>query len=199
MKSFKSWPESLLIPSRLGFASANLGSGDLAGGASSLGIHRRRLGWQVAALFGFLLLCFASAGLGATMTSSSVTTWYQTLTKPTWNPPDWIFGPVWSVLYLMIAVAGWLVWRKGPAENVLRVWTPYLAQLALNTAWSGIFFGLRQPGWAFVEVLLLWLSIVATMVVFAPRSKVAAFLFAPYLAWVSFAAFLNLTIWRLNS
>lgn len=194
MRAFEQWPASVL----LGGPSMKLSGVNLAGG-SSWGLSRRSPGWQAAALFGFLVLCFGSAGLGAAMTNASVTTWYPTLTKPSWNPPDWLFGPVWSLLYLMIAVAGWLVWRRGPAEHPVRLWLPYLAQLALNTAWSGIFFGLRQPGWAFAEVLLLWAAIVATMLVFAPRSKLAAALFAPYLAWVSFAAYLNLTIWRLNA
>jgi len=150
-------------------------------------------------LFVFLVACFGAAGIGSALTTSALGDWYPTLTKPSFNPPNWIFGPVWTVLYLMMAIAGWFAWRAGPPPPAAAVWTPYFTQLALNTAWSGIFFYLHAPGWAFAEIILLWLAIAATIAAFARRSKVAAWLLVPYLAWVSFAALLNFSLWRLNS
>ena len=147
----------------------------------------------------FLFVCFAAAGIGSWWTASSLSTWYQALDKPSWNPPDAVFGPVWTTLYIMMAVSAWFVWKQGPPPAPGVVWPPFSAQLALNTAWSGVFFGLRQPGWAFAELLLLWLAIAATIAVFRRRSRAAAWLLAPYLAWVTFAGALNFMIWRLNA
>ena len=146
----------------------------------------------------FLVVCFAAAGIGGAVTTPKIATWYATLAKPSWNPPNWIFGPVWSALYFCMAVAAWLVWRQGgfPSANVPL--TLFAVQLALNVLWSYIFFGLEKPGLAFGEVLLLWAAIAATMIVFWQRSMIAGILFVPYLAWVSFASVLNFTIWRLN-
>jgi len=118
--------------------------------------------------------------------------------KPTWNPPDWLFGPVWSILYFMMAVAAWLVWRtcEWNKSRPALIW--FGIQLALNTAWSFLFFGMQRPDIALAEILSLWLAIAATFIAFTRRSIAAAILFAPYLAWTSFAVFLNFTIWRLN-
>jgi benzodiazapine receptor len=146
----------------------------------------------------FLVACFGAAAIGSSLTTSALSDWYPTLAKPSFNPPNWIFGPVWTVLYLMMAVAGWLAWRVGPPPSATAVWTPYFTQLALNTAWSGIFFYLHSPGWAFAEIILLWLAIAATIIMFYRRRPLAAWLLTPYLAWVTFAALLNLAIWRLN-
>lgn len=146
----------------------------------------------------FVALCFAAAGIGAWLTDSSVNTWYQTINKPTWNPPDWVFGPVWTVLYAMMGIAAWLAWLRPAPPTALQTWTPFGVQLALNTAWSGIFFGLRQPGWALAEMIPLWLAIAATIYVFRQRSRTAAWLLVPYLAWVTFALVLNFELWRLN-
>lgn len=157
------------------------------------------LGWQVAWLIGLVAVTFGAAALGSTVTSSSLDGWYPTLTKPAWNPPNWIFGPVWTTLYLLMAIAAWLVYRRGgwrPARGALGL---YGLQLALNVAWSAIFFGLRAPGLAFAEILLLWLAITATGFAFGMHSRVAALLLVPYLAWTSFAALLNFTLWRLNA
>ena len=147
----------------------------------------------------FIAIGFGAAGLGALATTSSVGGWYQTLNKPSWTPPAWIFGPVWSALYLMMAVAAWLVWcRRGwKGSSVAMTW--FGVQLALNSLWSIIFFGLNQPGWAFVEILFLWLAISATAIAFCRVSTAAAWLLLPYLAWSTFAACLNFAIWRLNS
>jgi benzodiazapine receptor len=121
--------------------------------------------------------------------------WYQTIAKPTWTPPGWLFGPVWTVLYLMIAVAGWLVWGNHEARPARPIWA---AQLLLNGLWSPVMFGLHQIGLALAVVVLMWLSIAAFIVVAWRPARTAALLFVPYLAWVSFAAALNFAIWMLN-
>jgi translocator protein len=152
---------------------------------------------QILALVGFLVACFAVAGLGAAWTASSLDAWYPALNKPSWNPPNWIFGPVWSLLYLMMATSAWLVWRVDDPSK-WRALGLFAVQLLLNLAWSGIFFGLRQPGLAFGEILLLWAAIAATIWSFRRYSGWAAALLVPYLAWVTFASILNFAIWRLN-
>ena len=152
-------------------------------------------------MFGLMIslaICFAAAGIGGAVTTPKIGTWYATLRKPAWNPPNWIFGPVWSALYFCMAVAAWFVWRQGGFLGAKVPLTLFGVQLLLNVLWSCIFFGLEKPGLAFGEVLLLWLAIAATMIVFWQRSMIAGILFVPYLAWVSFASFLNFTIWRLN-
>lgn len=154
---------------------------------------------KVAWLLGLVAICLAAAGVGGALTSLSVGDWYQTLTKPSWTPPDWVFGPVWTALYVMMAVSAWLIWRQGgwrPAKVPLGL---FALQLALNVAWSAIFFSLRSPALAFVEILALWLAIAATVISFWGRSTAAALLLVPYLAWTTFAALLNFAIWRLNS
>ncbi len=123
---------------------------------------------------------------------------YQELVQPTWAPPPWLFGPVWTVLYALIAVSGWLVWRRAGWAGARAALTVYAVQLLLNALWTPLFFGAGMFGVAFVEIVLLWLSIVATIVLFARHSRPAAALLVPYLAWVSFAAALNLAIWLLN-
>ncbi len=153
----------------------------------------RRHPWL--ALLLLIVVCFAVAGLGGLATTPSIPNWYAGLVKPSWTPPNWIFGPVWSVLYLAMAVAAWLVWRKG---ECLAPMVLFGAQLALNAAWSWLFFSLHSPGAALVDIVLLWAAIAATMLAFWRRSPAAGLLFAPYLAWVSFAAVLNFAIWRLN-
>lgn len=150
----------------------------------------------VLGLGGWLLLCFAAASLGAVFMPGQ---WYAALQKPSWNPPGWVFGPVWTALYTMMAVAAWLVWKQGGFAAQRRGLTPFLVQLALNAAWTPLFFGLHRPGLALAEILLLWLAIVWTIASFWPVHRVAAGLLLPYLAWVSFAAVLNGTLWRLNA
>lgn len=125
--------------------------------------------------------------------------WYATLRKPSWNPPAWVFGPVWTALYTMMAVAAWLVWRRGGWAAQRRPLALFLVQLALNAGWTPLFFGLKSPGLALAEIGLLWLAIVGTLIAFARVSRAAAWLLAPYLAWVSFAAALNFALWRLNA
>ena len=142
-------------------------------------------------------ICFAAAGIGSQFTAASAGSWYAALAKPSWTPPGWVFGPVWSLLYLAMGVSAWLVWRT--REAVRDPLMLFALQLAVNASWSGLFFGLRSPGAAFAEILLLWFAILATLTVFWRRSLLAGLLLLPYLLWVSFAAALNLAIWRLNS
>lgn len=146
------------------------------------------------ALSVFFLLSFAAALFGAQFPPGD---WYAQLVKPSWNPPDWIFAPVWTILYAAMAVAAWLVWREVTSERraPLAVWT---LQLVLNALWSWIFFGLHRPGWAAIEIGLLWLAILATTILFWRVRRVAGALLLPYLVWVSFAAVLNVALWWLN-
>jgi benzodiazapine receptor len=146
-----------------------------------------------------LTACFTAAALGAWFNVEPIRDWYPTLRKPTWTPPDWVFAPVWSILYLLMAVAAWLVWRRAGWPGSLTALVLFFVQLALNAVWSGLFFQLHSPGSAFLEILLLWCAIVATLWSFGRISGWAAGLFAPYLLWVTFATILNGTIWRMNS
>jgi len=157
---------------------------------------RRRSFWL--ALIAFLALTFAVAAIGGAVTATSVDSWYPTLNKPAFNPPDWIFGPVWSALYLMMALSAALVWSRAlpPARRTAIAW--FLIQLALNLGWSLLFFGLHQVTFAFGWLVLLWLAIAMTIHRFWPISRAAGLLLIPYLAWVGFAGLLNFLIWRLN-
>ena len=150
--------------------------------------------WQVLALF--VAICLAVGLLAGWATSRSVTEWYPTLEKPEWTPPAALFAPVWTILYVMMAIAAWLVWRDGKRPRRALVF--FFVQLFLNGLWSFLFFGLRMPGLALIEILILWLMILVTLISFAYRSTPAALMMAPYLAWVSFAMLLNASIWRLN-
>ena len=141
-------------------------------------------------------ICFGVAALGSIWTAGSVDGWYQGIQKPSWNPPDWIFGPVWTLLYSAMAVAVWDVWRSNrDAKNAIII---FAIQLGLNALWSALFFGLHSPGWAFVEIVVLIVSIVITMIAFYRRLPRASMLLSPYLAWTVFAAVLNGSIWCLN-
>lgn len=153
---------------------------------------------KLPALAGFLVASFGAAAIGGAATATSVGTWYRTLHKPTWNPPDWIFGPVWTLLYVCMAVAAWRVWRGSEPEAGRRTLILFGVQLGLNALWSVLFFGLRQPGWAFAEVIVFWACLVLLLVRFGRADRIATTLWAPYVAWVSFASVLNGTIWWLN-
>lgn len=146
----------------------------------------------------FLVLAFAAAGLGALATASSVDTWYGSLEKPAWNPPRAVFGPVWTILYILMAVATWRVWRVGDPLSARVTVALYALQLALNALWSILFFGRQSPGAALVDILALWLVLAVIFIRFWNRDRIAAALWAPYLLWVSFAIALNTAIWRLN-
>lgn len=123
---------------------------------------------------------------------------YASLERPAWAPPGWLFGPVWTALYALMALAAWLVWRRGGWAAQRRPLTLYLVQLALNALWTPIFFGLRQPGLAFAEIVALLIAIVATLCAFWKASRVAGALLAPYLVWVAFATALSFSLWRMN-
>lgn len=146
-------------------------------------------------LVAFLALAFGVLLLGASATSPSFVEWYPTLRKPSWTPPGWAFGPVWTLLYPMVAVSGWRAWREGRGRKRLLI---YLVQMALNAAWPWLFFAARQPALALVDVVVLFAAILATAVAFWRVHRGAALLLVPYLGWVGFAAALNYAIWRLN-
>lgn len=145
-----------------------------------------------------LILCFAVAGVGGLVTTPNIPNWYADLAKPSWTPPDWVFGPVWSILYFSMAIAAWLVWRQAGLASSAVPMALFGVQLLLNGLWSWLFFGLHSPRAAAIDVVLLWIAIAATTVAFWRQSTVAGMLFVPYLAWVSFASVLNLAIWQLN-
>ncbi len=146
-----------------------------------------------------ILLCQIAGVIGGFFTASSVNTWYATLTKPTFNPPNWLFSPVWITLYGLMGIAFFLVWRKGfQTEGVQSAIIFFSVQLILNTLWSILFFGLKNPLLAFIEIIILWDFILITMLKFKRVSKLAGYLFVPYLLWVSFAAVLNFFLWYLN-
>ncbi len=146
-----------------------------------------------------LLLPAGTAVVGSAATASSVSTWYPQLEKPGFSPPSWVFGPVWTALYAMMGIADHLVAASGaPEQQVQTARRTYFAKLALNGLWSVLFFGLRSPAAALVEIVLLWGAIVATIAAFARISRTAALLLVPYLLWTTFAAILNGAIWRLN-
>jgi tryptophan-rich sensory protein len=153
---------------------------------------------DVLGLVVFLVLCLVVSGIGAAITATSVGTWYQALEKPPFNPPDWIFAPVWTTLYGLMAIAGWRVWRGPRFELTRQALTVFAVQLALNLAWSFIFFGLQQIGLALIEIVILLLAIIANTILFWRIDRWAGVLFVPYLLWVTFATVLNASLWMLN-
>jgi len=152
-------------------------------------------GRQTVALGGWLALCFAAAG-GTVFVSTDG--WYAGLQKPSWNPPAWVFGPAWRLLYILMAAAARFVWREGGWKTQGKALASFLVQWLLNALWTPLFFGMHRPGLALAEIIVLWLAIAATLASFWRVRKIAGVLLAPYLAWVSFAAVLNAAIWRLN-
>lgn len=152
---------------------------------------------QIVGLLVWLVIVGAAAALGS-IASVQAPEFYRELTRPEWAPPGWLFGPVWTTLYLMMAIAAWLVWRERGAHHARAALTLFLGQLALNALWSWLFFAWRQGLWSFVDILLLLALIVATVIAFWRIRPLAGALLLPYLAWVSFAAVLNFTTWRLN-
>jgi translocator protein len=153
-----------------------------------------RTGHRLLVLAGFLAAVAVVAGIGAIGVQGAAAE-YDGLERPAWAPPSWLFGPVWSALYMMIAVAGWLVWRRAGFGWPL---VAYAAQLALNAVWTPLFFGTGAYGLAFADIIALWVLIAVTVVLFRRVSRAAALLLVPYWAWVGYAAALNLAIWQLN-
>ncbi len=144
----------------------------------------------------WLVITFSAAWIGSRFMPGE---WYATINKPTWNPPNYLFGPVWSVLYVLMGVSAWLIWRKAGLSGAGGALGLFVVQLGLNALWSYLFFGLHRPDLAFMEIIVLWGAILVVTVLFWNHDRVAGALLLPYLAWVSFASFLNYTLWRLNS
>ena len=143
-------------------------------------------------------VCFAVAGISGSLTASEIPGWYSSLVKPTIAPPNWLFGPVWTLLYALMSLAAWRVWEVSPSQLRTVGLMLFLVQLGLNFIWSLIFFRYHAIGVAFAEVLLLWVAIGATTLVFSRVAPIAAWMMAPYWAWVSFASILNWAFWRVN-
>lgn len=166
---------------------AGIGRGGVIGGARA-----------AAGLVVILALGGAVLAAGGAVTATSVGTWYQGLAKPAFNPPDAVFGPVWTALFVLMSFAAWRVWRRGSWAARRGELTLYLVQLALNLGWSCVFFGLQRIGWGLAEMVVLFAAIVATMVAFWRCDRIAGLLFVPYAAWVAFALVLNGAIWTMN-
>ncbi|MES2262229.1 MAG: TspO/MBR family protein [Pseudomonadota bacterium] len=151
----------------------------------------------VRGFIGWLVLTFAAAGLGALATTDA-SSFYAQLAKPSWAPPGSVFGPVWSALYLLMAISAWLVWRKRGFASAPRTLALFIVQLVANAAWSWLFFNWKLGAYAFAEVLVLWLLVAATTIAFRRVRPMAGALMLPYLAWVTFACALTFATWRLN-
>lgn len=145
-----------------------------------------------------IAVCLSAGFVGSAFTASAIPAWYATLAKPSFSPPDWIFAPVWTALFTLMGVSAYLVWKEAARRNVRSALYAFGAQLALNVLWSFIFFGLRSPVYAFAEIIALWAAIALTIGEFSKVSRTAGLLLVPYIAWVSFAAFLNFAVWQLN-
>lgn len=146
-----------------------------------------------------IIICQLAGIIGSIFTAPSVQTWYAALQKPSFTPPDWIFAPAWIFLYLLMGISLYIVWKEGLKKKIVKTGVSIFAvQLILNSAWSFLFFGIRNPFLAFIEIIMLWTAIFLTMLVFFRIKKEAFYLLLPYLLWISFALVLNFSIWRLN-
>jgi len=154
---------------------------------------------DVLGLVGAVVLVGAAALVGSLFSYDGTSEWYRQLEKPEWNPPSWVFGPVWTFLYILIALSAWVIWLRRDRANVWPALVVFVVQLLLNALWSVLFFGLRRPDLALVEIVLLLAVIVANLVVFWRISRLAGALLIPYLIWTGFATVLNYMIWRLNT
>ena len=156
---------------------------------------RRSPARSALALIGWLFLSFSAAALGGLFMPGE---WYAGLQKPSWNPPNWIFGPVWTALYAMMAVAAWLVWKRGGFARQRPALSLFLLQLLFNALWSPLCFGAKNLGFGLADIVLLWVALLATVVAFWKACPLSGVLLVPYLAWVTFASALNFTLWQLN-
>jgi translocator protein len=171
--------------------------GNGGGGGIIEGMRMSKKDWPK--LIIALALPFLAGWIGSIATMPTIPGWYASLDKPALNPPSWIFGPVWTTLYVLMGIAAFLVWRKGWENRKVKLaLSVFGLQLLLNSAWSVLFFGLKNPGGAFVDIIFMWVAIAATIVLFGKISKTAAWLLVPYILWVSFAAYLNYSIWMLQ-
>lgn len=161
--------------------------------------NKKKIHWG--ALLGFVLGSEIIGNIGSLATFSQITTWYATLNKPSFQPPNWLFGPVWTILFALMGISLYLIWSQRSAKTTAQVDAAvkiFALQFALNVLWSFLFFGFHEPYLAFIEICILWLAIVATIIQFKGISRTAAWLLLPYLAWVSFASVLNYAVSRLN-
>jgi translocator protein len=155
-----------------------------------LGLTKQLVGFAF-----WLALCLAAGFIGSQFQPGD---WYEEIVKPSWTPPSWVFGPVWTVLYILMGIAAWMVWRRYGFEGAPWALGLFIVQLVLNAGWSWFFFGLQDPGLAFGDIVALWGVLIVTMLSFFRRSLPAGWLLVPYLAWVTFAAVLNFAIWIMN-
>jgi tryptophan-rich sensory protein len=153
---------------------------------------------KILPLMSFILITFIAAFIGSLFTTPSIASWYRNLNKPSFAPPNFLFAPVWTILFFLMAIAAFLVWQNKNNPQAKKALIFYFVQLAFNSLWSIIFFGLHNPGVAFLEIIILWLLILLTLIKFYKIQKIAGLLLVPYLLWVSFASFLNLFVWLLN-
>ncbi|MCX6770968.1 MAG: tryptophan-rich sensory protein [Candidatus Micrarchaeota archaeon] len=159
-----------------------------------MALHGHKLDWP--ALIAAIVVCLLAGAIGSIFTFSAIPTWYAALAKPSFSPPNWVFGPVWTALYILMGVSAYLAWKQGKkADFALKI---FGVQLFLNALWSFLFFGMRSPALGFAGIVPLWLSIAYCIRLFWPLDRKAAYLLLPYMAWVSFATLLNLAIWMLN-
>jgi tryptophan-rich sensory protein len=159
---------------------------------------RPKVSRDLVGFFAFIILCLAVSGIGGAITATSVDTWYQTLEKPPFNPPDWVFAPVWTAIYILMGIAAWLVWRRGSIQVTGKALAVFAFQLGLNLAWSFLFFGLHLIDLALVEIVILLFTIIINTIIFWRLNSLAGLLFVPYAAWVAFATVLNSSIWLIN-
>lgn len=147
-----------------------------------------------------IAVCEAAGIIGSIFTTPAIQSgWYAGIAKPALNPPAWVFGPIWTTLYALMGISAFLIWQKGLDRRDVKIALGiFIGQLALNALWSIIFFGLQSPGGALIEIAFLWLAIFAAVIAFAKISRLAAWLLAPYILWVSFAVYLNYAIWALQ-
>lgn len=149
-------------------------------------------------LISSIALCVLLGSVGGLVTVNEIPNWYATLNKPSFNPPNWLFGPVWTTLYVLMGISVYLIWKQPVSTERNKALQLFILQFILNFCWSFIFFGLHATGWALMEMIALWILILLSILHFAKHSKTAAWLLVPYIAWVSFALLLNAAIWRLN-
>ena len=149
-------------------------------------------------LFGFIILCLAVSAVGGAITATSLDTWYQALEKPPFNPPDWVFAPIWTALYILMGIAAWRVWRLRSFVNSRKALLAFAVQLGLNLAWSFLFFGLQRIDLALVDIFILLIAIIVNSVMFLRIDRLAGLIFVPYIVWVTYATILNTSLWLLN-
>ena len=159
---------------------------------------RYKRSFDLLGLIVFIIMCLAVSSVGGAITATSVDTWYQALEKPPFNPPDWVFAPVWSALYILMGVAAWRIWRLRSSKAHHNALSVFGLQLCLNLAWSFLFFGLQHIKLALVEIVILLIVIIINMIMFWRLERLAGLLFVPYVAWVSYATILNASLSLLN-